>query len=158
MASPLGTLGGRRVLALVQFFAVAATTGFAGAAIYINLVEHPARMGCSTELAATVWVPSYKLATYMQAPLALIGSLGGVAAWLLGAGVMWLVGALCIFAVIPFTLIVIFPTNKRLLAPDRDPASAETRELLVKWGRLHAIRSVLGFVAGSIYIWQLVGR
>ena len=146
------------MLALVQYFAIAATTGFAGAAVYINLVEHPARMGCSTELAATVWAPSYKLATYMQAPLAVIGSLGGVAACLLGAGVMWLVGALCIFAVIPFTLIVIFPTNKRLLAPDRDPASAETRELLVKWGQLHAVRSVLGFVAGSIYIWQLVGR
>jgi hypothetical protein len=103
-------------------------------------------------------VPSHKLATFTQTPFALVGSLGGVAAWLLGAGVMWLIGALCIFAVIPYTLIVIFPTSKRLLAPDRDPASAETRELLVKWGQLHAVRSVLGFVAGSIYIWQLVGR
>ena len=146
------------MLALAQFIAVAATTGFAGAAIYINLVEHPARMSCSTEVAATVWAPSYRLATFTQAPLALVGCLGGIASWMLGANAMWVVGALCIFAVIPVTLIVIFPLNRRLLAPDRDLSAGETRELLVKWGQLHAIRSALAFTAGSIYIWQLVGQ
>jgi hypothetical protein len=145
------------MLALAQFIAVLATTFFAGAAIYVNLVEHPARMGCATEIAATVWAPSYKRATVMQASLAIVGALGGVAAWLLGAGVMWLVGALFIFAVVPVTLIVIFPTNNRLLAPGRDLASPETRELLVKWGQLHAIRSVLSFIASAIYVWLLVG-
>ena len=144
------------MLALAQFIAVLATTVFAGAAIYINLVEHPARMGCATEIAATVWAPSYKRASVMQASLAVVGFLAGVAAWLLGAGVMWLVGALFIFAVVPVTLIIIFPTNNRLLAPGRDLASSETRELLVKWGQLHAIRSVLSSVASAIYVWQLV--
>jgi len=144
------------MLALAQFIAVLATIVFAGAAIYINLVEHPARMGCATEIAATVWAPSYKRATVMQASLAVVGFLAGVAAWLLGAGVMWLVGALFIFAVVPVTLIIIFPTNNRLLAPGRDLASSETRELLVKWGHLHAIRSVLSSVASVIYVWQLV--
>src|SRR5258706_763679 len=144
------------MLALAQFTAVLATIVFAGAAIYINLVEHPARMGCATEVAATVWAPSYKRATVMQASLAVVGFLAGVAAWLLGAGVMWLVGALFIFAVGPVTLIIIFPTNNRLLAPGRDLASSETRELLVKWGHLHAIRSVLSSVASAIYVWQLV--
>src|SRR5215468_3934395 len=111
------------MLAVAQFIAVVATTVFTGAAIYINLVEHPARMGCTTEIAATVWAPSYKRATIMQASLAIVGSLAGVAAWLLGAGIMWLVGALFILAVVPITLIVIFPTNHRLLAPGRDLAS-----------------------------------
>jgi hypothetical protein len=145
------------MLALTQFVAVLATTFFAGAAIYINLVEHPARMGCATEVAATVWAPSYKRATAMQASLAIAGSLTGVATWLLGASVMWLIGALFIFAVVPVTLIVIFPANNRLLAPGRDLASSETRELLVKWGRLHAIRSVLSFIAAAVYVWSLVG-
>jgi hypothetical protein len=145
------------MLPLIQFIAVLATTIFAGAAIYINLVEHPARMGCSTELAATEWGPSYKRATLMQAPLAIIGFLCGTAAWWLGAGVPWLVAALLILAVVPFTLIVIEPTtNKRLLAPGRDLGSAETHELLVRWGRLHAVRSILGLIASVIFIWQLV--
>jgi len=145
------------MLALAQLLAILATTFFAGAAIYVNLVEHPARMGCSTEIAATVWAPSYKRATVMQASLAIVGSLAGVAAWLLGASVMWLLGALFIFAVVPVTLIVIFPTNNRLLATDRNLASPETRELLVRWGQLHAIRSVLSLIASVIYVWLLVG-
>jgi len=146
------------VLAIVEFVAVFATTIFTGAAVYINLVEHPARMGCSTELAATEWAPSYKRATLMQAPLAILGFLGGSIAWWLGAGLPWLIAAILILAVVPFTLFIIEPkTNKPLLAPGRDLRSTETRELLVKWGRLHAVRSVLGLIASVIFIWQLVG-
>jgi Domain of unknown function (DUF1772) len=144
------------MLPLTQFIAVLTTTLFTGAAIYINLVEHPARMGCSTEVAATVWAPSYKRATVMQASLAVIGFLAGLAAWLLGAGLVWLVAGLFILTVVPVTLIIIFPTNKQLLAPGRDLGSSETRELLVKWGQLHAIRSVLSLIASVILIWQLV--
>ena len=40
---------------------------FAGAAIYITFVEHPARLECGTELAATEFGPSYRRATLMQA-------------------------------------------------------------------------------------------
>jgi hypothetical protein len=145
------------MLALAQFIAVLATALFAGAAIYINLVEHPARMGLSTEAAAAVWAPSYKRATVMQASLAMIGSLSGFTAWLVGAGPMWLVASLLILAVVPVTLLVIFPTNKKLLEAGRDLGSHETRELLVKWGQLHAIRSALSAAAALIFIWQLVG-
>jgi hypothetical protein len=74
------------MLAIVKFMAVLATALFAGAAVYITFVEHPTRLGCSTEIAATVWAPSYKRATVMQASLACIGFLSGLAAWLLGAG------------------------------------------------------------------------
>lgn len=146
------------MLSLFQFIAIFATTIFAGAAVYINLVEHPARMGCSTELAATEWAPSYHRATLIQAPLAIIGFLSGSAAWLLGAGLPWLIGAFLILAVVPFTIAVIGPiANKPLLAPDRDLGSAETRDLLIKWGRLHAVRSVLALIASAIFIWQAIG-
>ena len=144
------------MLAVFQFVAALATALFAGAAIYINLVEHPARMGCSTEIAATVWAPSYKRATVMQASLAILGFLAGLTAWLLGAHVMWLVASLFILAVVPVTLLVIFPTNNKLLDPGRDLASPETRALLVKWGKLHAIRSALSLVATMLFVGLLV--
>ena len=93
---------------------------FAGAALYINVVEHPARMALETKSAAIQWARSYKRATLLQAPLALASLVTGSAAWLLGRGVWWLVAALLVGAVVPFTFIVVMPTNHKLLAPDRD--------------------------------------
>ena len=145
------------MLAVSQFLAVLFCTLFAGAAIYISLVEHPARMGCDTKTAATVWAPSYKRATVMQAPLAVISFLAGVGAWLLGGGLLWLIGAVLIALVVPFTFIAVMPTNHQLLAPGRDLSSVETRSLLEKWGRLHAVRSVLSFLASVVYLVSLFG-
>src|SRR6266702_5313031 len=115
------------MLRACEFLATLSCALFSGAAIYVNLVEHPARMGCDTKTAATVWAPSYKRATAMQASLAILSFLAGLAAWLLGGGVLWFVGAVLIGLVVPFTFIAIMPTNKQLLAPGRDLASTETR-------------------------------
>src|SRR5690606_11642611 len=134
-----------RMLAILQFIAGLSSAIFAGAAIYINVAEHPARMSCDTKTAATVWAPSYKRAFVMQASLALLSFICGIACWLISSITMWLAAAIFIGAVIPFTLVVIMPTNKKLLATGRDLNSTETRALLVKWGDLHAVRSVLSF-------------
>jgi len=130
---------------------------FAGAAVYINLVEHPARLLCGTEIAARQWAPSYKRATVMQVSLVIVATLAGVARWLSGGGVLWLIGAGVIVSVVPFTLLVILPTNNKLLESSRDLGSEETRQLLVAWGRLHAVRSSLSFVASIIYLYALAG-
>ena len=137
--------------------AVLGCTLFTGAAIYITLVEHPARLACGTELAATEFVPSYRRAIPMQVGLALVATAAGLVRWGATGGGLWLWGAVCIFSVVPFTLIVILPTNKRLLDPARDRGSAETRALLDTWGRLHAGRSLLGLVA-SLLLATALGR
>lgn len=144
------------MLHAAQFVAVFCCTVFAGAALYINLVEHPARMDCDTKTAVTVWAPSYKRATMMQAPLAILSFSAGVSAWLLDGGIMWFIGAVLIGLVVPFTFIVIMPTNHQLLIPGCDLASGETRALLEKWGKLHAVRTALGLLASEIYIIELL--
>ncbi len=144
------------MLHLTQFVAAICCAVFAGAAIYINFVEHPARMSCGTPIAAAVWAPSYKRATAMQAPLAVVSCLAGISAWLLGGSIMWLAGAVLIGSVVPFTFIAILPTNHQLLEPGRDLASIETRTLLIKWNRLHAVRSVLSLLALVIYLILLI--
>ena len=144
------------MLPVAQFVATLCCSVFAGAAIYVNLVEHPARMGCSTQIAATVWAPSYKRGTWMQAPLAIVSFLAGTASWLLGAGIGWLVGAVIILAVVPFTFVVIMPTNNQLLAPGRDLSSPQTRALLKRWAKLHGVRSALSLLASAIFLWLLV--
>ena len=145
------------MLNVLEFIATLSATLFCGAAIYINLAEHPARMGCDTKTAATVWAPSYKRATLMQASLAILGFLAGVAVWLLGGGGRWLIGALLLGLVVPFTFVAIMPTNNRLLEAGRDLASNETRALLEKWGKLHAVRSLLSLLASIVYVGLAVG-
>src|SRR5262245_46073768 len=115
---------------------------FAGAAIYISAVEHPARISCGTALALRAFAPSYHRATVMQVPLALTGCVTGLwSAWLTSDAWVGL-GAILLGAVVPFTLVAILPTNKQLLEPSLDPRSENARNLLVRWGRLHAVRSV----------------
>ena len=128
---------------------------FAGAAIYINAVEHPARLACGTEVALKQFAPSYRRATVMQASLAVAGCAAGLwAAWTL-PDLPAAVGALCLGAVVPFTLIVILPTNNRLLDPTLDPRSPDATRLLVRWGRLHAIRSALSGLAFTLFLVRL---
>jgi len=109
-------------------------------------------MSCGTELAATEWAPSYKRATVLQAPLAVFGFIFAVGAWLSGANVWWLIGGLLLGLVVPFTLVVIMPTNRRLLSPELDRGSQEARQLLERWNRLHMVRSVLSLVALVIFL------
>jgi hypothetical protein len=130
---------------------------FTGAAIYINLVEHPARMQAGTRVALAEFAPSYKRATVMQVSLAIAGFLGALVAWRSRSDAGWLVGGGLLVSVIPFTALVILPTNKQLL----DPATANdldlAERLLVRWGRLHAVRSVLSLASLLMFL-VLLGR
>jgi len=133
---------------VISALAATASAGlFAGAAIYVTAVEHPARLSCGTTLALREFAPSYRRGAVMQASLAVVGLLASIAAWWQAGRVEYLIGGLLLGSVVPFTLVVIFPTNHRLLAPDLDPDSAESRALLERWGALHAVRSALGMLA-----------
>ena len=116
---------------------------FAGAALYINVAEHPARMKLDTAGAVAQWSPSYDRGYFMQATLAILAGVAGLAAWWQLGGALWLAGALLMLANWPWTLMAIMPVNKRLKAGAGD----ETRGLLDRWARLHAVRTLLGFAA-----------
>lgn len=135
-----------------QMVATLACGIFFGAAVYINVVEQPARLSCGVPLAVTQWRPSYKRGTLMQAPLALIGSLSAFIAWRSEGKAAWLVGGLLLLLVVPFTLVVILPTNKRLESQELDLRSEEAGRLLRRWGWLHAIRSILSGVAFLVFL------
>jgi hypothetical protein len=137
---------------ILETIAALACGIFTGAAVYISLVEHPARMQCGTRLAATEFAPSYRRASVMQASLAAIGFAAATAAWLMGASSCWLVGGIFLGSVVPFTLIVIMPTNRKLLQPDLDKEAELTLRLLEKWGRLHAVRTLLILIAFLIFL------
>ena len=141
---------------IAEFVAVLACGLFAGAALYVNLVEHPARMECGVELAATEFPPSYRRGTIMQVTLAALGLLASVVAWLTGATLWWLVAGAVLGSVIPFTLLVILPTNKLLLSPTLDKRSVDAERLLARWGALHAVRCVFSGMALLLFLYLVI--
>ena len=68
--------------------------------------------------------------------------LGFIAAWQMRDW-RWVVGAALILANWPYTLLVIKPVNEQLEASRRRPP-AEARQMVERWGTLHAGRSALG--------------
>jgi hypothetical protein len=141
---------------IAEFVDVLACGLFAGAAVYVSLVEHPARMECGVEIAAAEFPPSYRRGTIMQVTLAAVCLLSSIAAWLAGATFWWVVAGVLQVSVIPFTLIVILPTNKQLLSPTLDKRSAQTGQLLARWGSLHAVRSALSALALLLLLYLLI--
>ena len=115
--------------------ALALAAAFSGAAYYVNEAEQPARLAL---------IPSL-----VDRP-----TLGLFVAWDLRDW-RWLLAALLILTNWPYTLLVIKPINDQLNAIADKDAGAASRALIVKWGRLHAVRTALGILATAVYLWAL---
>jgi hypothetical protein len=134
--------------------ALIAAAFFAGAAVYINAVEQPARLALDDRSLLAEWKPAYKRGTAMQAPLAVVGFLLGMAACWQSGEIAWIVGAVLMIANWPVTFFVIMPTNKKLMATEPEKAGPETRAMIHTWGSLHAMRSTLGLAATLVFLWS----
>ena len=128
---------------------------FTGAAGYITLVEHPARLQLDDAPLLAQWQPSYDKALPIQSGLAMAGGVAGIAAWYLSGDWRWIAGSVVLLANWPFTLLAIMPTNNRLKAIRPDQAGPKSRALLVSWGQLHKVRSVLGLASTLLFAWPL---
>ncbi|MFT5508061.1 MAG: putative membrane protein [Hyphomicrobiaceae bacterium] len=140
---------------LVGELAVVVAAIFSGAAVYINLAEHPARLKLADEPLLTQWKPSYKRGFAIQASLAVAGFILGAWAWYLTGDWRWGLGGLVLVSNWPFTLIMIMPVNNRLMAMSPSSPEPEMRKLMDQWGRLHGVRSCLGLLATAIFIWAM---
>ena len=138
--------------------ALTAAAIFTGAAFYVGFVEQPARLALEDRALLAEWKPSYRRGAAMQAPLALVGFVLGLIAWWQASHAGFLFGAVAIIAPWPWTVLVIKPVNDALLATELDRAGPHTRALILKWGALHAVRTALGALATTAFLWACMPR
>jgi hypothetical protein len=129
---------------------------FTGAALYINFAEQPARLALDDSALLIEWKLAYRRGFLLQAPLAVLGCLLGIWAWHSTGRMAFLVGALLMIANWPWTLFVIARINARLMAIAPRDANGESRALMVRWNRVHAVRTILGCLAALAFLFGLM--
>ncbi|MCX6117085.1 MAG: DUF1772 domain-containing protein [Proteobacteria bacterium] len=140
---------------LVGLLALVFAALFAGAAFYINFAEQPARLNLEPKQLLMQWGPSYKRGFIMQSSLAVLSGLAGVFAYTQSQNWVWILGAVLILANWPYTVLVIMPTNRKLLATKESEIDSGTVVLIRHWGKLHAVRTLLGIAATGIFLMAL---
>jgi len=106
---------------------------FAGAAIYINIAEQPARLPLDDRSLLAEWKLAYKRGYVMQASLVVVGRVLALVAGFSTLDWRWLLGALVLLTNWPYTIFVIMPTNRRLMNTPAEADTAETRRMIRWW-------------------------
>jgi hypothetical protein len=132
---------------LAGYLAFMIASVFTGAAFYVSFAEQPARLGLDDRALLADSKPSYKRGLAMQAPLPIAGCILAIVAWRLTDRVPFLLGAILLIANWPWTIWGIMPTNRVLMTTDLEAAGPHTRAMIVKWNRLHSVRTSLGSLA-----------
>jgi hypothetical protein len=130
------------------------SAAFSGAALYLNLVEQPARLALDDRALLSEWRPSDRRGFAMLATLALIAAILALAAYFETQDLRWLIGALIQIASWPYSFFAIVPvTNRILTLPGADVASA--RDLVRTWGLLEIGQTAIGAAACLVFLWAL---
>jgi hypothetical protein len=141
---------------ILKLLALLSSGMFAGAALYLTTVEHPARMSLGASVALREFRPSYKRAAPQQAALAIVCFVCGVSLALLTQHWLWLLGGILVGSVVPFTFLFSAPANRLLLDEAKKLDTQTLESLLAKWAALHSVRTLLSLLGFLALLWACV--
>ena len=137
---------------MAEFIATITAGIWAGAAFYISFAEHPSALKVGVAFATEYFRPMSKRTAPLMMLLAALCGGTSIYAWYSGAELSWLLGGVLMLAMFPLTAILIVPTNVRLLKIDPQESEVEAAQLHERWGKMHAIRTVLGCLPFLIFV------
>lgn len=140
---------------MAEFIATIFAGLWAGGCLYISVVEHPAASRLGLSFATQFFRPMSARAAPMLILFALVGAIASAYAWVEGRETEWLIGALLLAAMFPLTGFFIVPTNLKLLKVDAQENSEEASLLLARWGRWHAVRTIVGSLSFLLFVYAL---
>ena len=132
-------------------YAFATAACFVGAAIYICLVEQPARLKLSGRAMIQEWRQSYHRGTLMMSVLAVVSAILAFIEFKMHGDVRWIIGGTTILASWPYAYFVMMPVNIWLCAISPGRAVSPVRELMRDWGLLEWGQVLFGFGAACAF-------
>jgi hypothetical protein len=134
--------------------ALALAAAFFGAALYVNLVEQPARLALDDQAILNEWTPSDRRGVALMLGLSLLSAALGLVAYFASQDVRWAIGALIVILVWPYTVFAMAPISNQILTlTPRDIGAA--RALVRQWGLLEYGQTAIGLAASVVYLWAL---
>jgi hypothetical protein len=131
-------------------------SAFLGAALYINIVEQPARLRLGPGAMVREWASSDRRGFFLLVALAIVSA---ILAWLQYAqngDVRWIIGGAVILSSWPYAYFVIVPVNIWLRALPATRARSEVRELMRHWGLLEWGQTAIALAACCFFVWAQI--
>jgi hypothetical protein len=136
-------------------YAFAVAAAFLGAAIYIGLVEQPARLALGPRAMVKEWARSNRRGTLLLSVLAIASAILAYIQYRANGDVRWLIGGVTILASWPYAYFVMVPVNVWLCAFSPGRAVSPVRKLMRDWGLLEWGHALIGFAACCAFAWAL---
>ncbi len=135
-------------------FALAFAAALAGAGLYVNGVEQPARLALDDAAMLKEWGPSDRRGVALMAALSLLSAVAGLSAYFESGNVTFALGAVIAASSWPYTLFVMGPVNNQIIAlAPRDVGAA--RALVWQWGLLEYGQTAIALAATATFLWAV---
>jgi hypothetical protein len=139
------------MIPLLKFITVLCNALFAGAALHITLIDQPARHKISLKGAVEHWIEMFKGSALYQSIYSVLGLICSTLLITSEGGFKWALTGFILATLLRFTLFILMPVNRILLEPrllediskEDESAKVKANKLLVKWGWLHLVRTLV---------------